>query len=303
MRLELDYTVTEFSNRTTDFTRQTSGVYADLDGNERSFLSLWNDPKVWIEAVRRDADSFEFSIGDIVYNHAGANRGEIISFEVSETTNSLRVICENSTEFIVDISHSSNATRVADPAPIVNTPATPARPAVEIVEGSAPTINPNESITPVATLQQLQQRIEASYPRAIRFERLDKRRTEGLSDFIARFFTDLNLTRNTIYVDTANTNREVQTPMGKRRSLGDIYMLCRYYYPTCTIADIINFLCISQPAGIRAVLRTSKCKKLHKRVWYVEEGKSAETLNTDWIDEYGRNYDWYVSQIRVLVRN
>lgn len=133
--------------------------------------------------------------------------------------------------------------------------------------------------------------------RTIRLERILKRRRESLEDFLVSFFTHWNKDRNTLWVDTG----EVQTPVGKRRSLGDIYMICKYYYPKCTLKDIIDLLYrrlfnYFDESGEQG-FRTCRCNQIMKRVWYHDPDRDTKVLNVKAYDEFGNIYNYYLKEL------
>ena len=138
------------------------------------------------------------------------------------------------------------------------------------------------------TILKLQETIESQYPREIRLEKTLKNRNESLFTFISTFLMDWNNTRKTIYVD----NKEMQTDIGKRRSLGDIYMICKYYYHACTLKDVLKILYIDLSKHDGFV--NSKCDDIHKRVWRYDKELPSITYNLNIYDEYGnRPEDYY----------
>lgn len=128
----------------------------------------------------------------------------------------------------------------------------------------------------------------------IRLEKtLKKSLPTTLKDFLVKFFKVYNDEKNTIYV----SNKTTQTTAGRRRSLGDIYKLCKYYFPDCTLREVVVLLYTTLPATIRDGFRTSYCTTIKKRVWYYEEGDANGVFDRDVVDEYGNKLAWYTSKI------
>lgn len=127
----------------------------------------------------------------------------------------------------------------------------------------------------------------------IRVQGLLKKRKESLRDFLIAFFEDWNERFNTIYVNT----KEVQTDTGRRRSLGDIYMICKYYYPNCTLSEVFETL--HDLCSNRQGFRTSYCYTINKRVYYYEGGSQNSIMNTGQTDEFGFIYDNYMGNSTV----
>lgn len=130
--------------------------------------------------------------------------------------------------------------------------------------------------------------------RDIRLEKLFKKTIPAtVEEFLIKFFKAYNAEKNTIYVD----DRTVQTTVGRRRSLGDIYKLCKYYYPNITLKEILVFLYKTLPAKLNPGFRTSYCTTIKKRVWYYSAISTNLVHNASTNDEYGHTVNWYTTKI------
>ncbi len=222
-----------------------------------------------------------FTVGSRVTRIAGRLVG---GFIIKQGNCYATVYSENNTDSTEEILITELRTYVA-PAPRTrNTnlpPATNATPAT-------PTLTNTN-----ARFLQVESDILSRNIRPIRLERLLKRRTETLQRFLERFFQDWNKDRNTIYADDSS----VQTEMGRRRSLGDIYMICKYYYPTCTLNEVLNLLYNVLPTSMPDGFRTSYCNTILKRVWYFDEDQATNQLDKTRNDEFGNNYQFYLTNI------
>ena len=132
----------------------------------------------------------------------------------------------------------------------------------------------------------------------IRIRGLLRKRKETLQEFLIKFFTKWNIERDTIWVRTGET----QTEADKKRSLGDIYMICKYYYPDCTLNELILHLYDSLPEYFEEVhdetgFRTCVCQQIHKRVWWYEEGDANNVNHKTTNDEYGKPYRFYLDNL------
>jgi len=117
----------------------------------------------------------------------------------------------------------------------------------------------------------------------LRLKGVLKKRKETLKEFIIKFFTDFNDTKSTIYV----ANGSEQTEPGRRRSIGDTFLICRYYYPTCTLEEVSNII-YNNLFGEIPNFRSSYCNVIHKRVFYVgNENQESQVFNAQKKDEYG----------------
>lgn len=124
---------------------------------------------------------------------------------------------------------------------------------------------------------------------SLRIRGLLKKRNETLEEFLIKFFNNYNNNKETLFVET----KEVQTPPGKRRSIGDIYAICKYYYPTCTIRDVVNIVYNVLPTEVPR-FRSSLCSQIKKRVFYQgTEDQQSAMYNTSNPDEFGFTIeDW-----------
>lgn len=141
-------------------------------------------------------------------------------------------------------------------------------------------------------LAKLEELILSKYDRKIRLEKtlIKTIRQQSVDEFLQNFFETYNHERDTIFADTL----EVQTEKSKRRSLGDIFMLCRYYFPTCTLAEVLELLYVNFYENLPG-FRTSYCNQINKRVWYLEDSDDEnEQLNKSQTDEYGYKLNDYI---------
>lgn len=187
-------------------------------------------------------------------------------------------------------------------------PPTPARipppasaPRRATVTGSV-TLNTTNDATSqnIAQLEaQLVARWDRENPERIRLSQTMKRRRETLHEFLIEFFENWNQptgdpAKQTVYVNSG----AVQTINNKRRSLGDLYMICKYYYPTMTLTELLRELYTTLPQHFRTGFRTSICSQIHKRVWYYSSGSDNQVANSMNPDEYNHNVSWYTDNIR-----
>lgn len=120
---------------------------------------------------------------------------------------------------------------------------------------------------------------------SIRLKGVLKKRTESYSEFLEKFFTKWNDEKPTIYVN----NKHIQTEPSKRRSIGDVYRVVKYYYPNITLKEVSDWLYNNDVPNFRS----SKCSQIKKRVFYYEEGSEKKIMEKTTNDEYGLTVkDW-----------
>ncbi len=245
----------------TDYTLDTNGTYRG-DGETsielEDFLSIED---VTIQKVTRTTDNISFIVGDIL-TISNDEQEEI------ETIYTDKGICKLSCSegSVIELRNATKYTPRSRNTRTTNT-----------------TNN---------AFDEIKQSIERSNPREVRILGVLKRRTESLQEFLVRFFTEFNLDKDTIYLD----DRSVQTEAGKRRSLGDIYMICKYYFPNVTLKELIQLLYVDLFNEIDG-FRSSYCNTIHKRVWYYSEGNDTEMLNKTQNDEFGKPHRFYIDNL------
>jgi len=128
--------------------------------------------------------------------------------------------------------------------------------------------------------------------RKLRLKPFMKKNVKGkfLNDFVLEFILDFNDRIPTVYVDS----EEVQTEPKRRRSAGDIFRICRYYYPTCTFEEVLVILdSIEAGNGIKSQM----CRGIKKRVFSAAD--NDEIMHLDEKDEFGRKPGQYRSKASV----
>ncbi len=236
-----------------------------------------------IDSVIRDIDTLVFTIGDYLnLNHNQSNR----ITDIKITNGICHLHCGPDNVNIV------NAIRGIVPIP---TPVPVAAPVVRATPTQPISTNSNES-----TLTAIQRNIEGNTP-ALRLEKTRRdRRGQTLLSFLTDFFKDWNnedgeIPKNTLLVSDGS----VQTECGKRRSLGDLFMICKYYYPTITVKHLLKLLYVDLKQELQPGFRSSRCTQINKRVWYYDVEQRNATADKTWSDEFGKRYNDYLPLIEV----
>lgn len=153
----------------------------------------------------------------------------------------------------------------------------------------------------------IQNKIEREYLRPIRLEKMKRKRNETLHEFLIKFFEKWNGEKDTIYVD----NKQVQTKArsnyhqnkASRRSFGDIYMICKYYYPNVTVKDVLYELYVGLRQHFTQGYRTSYCNYMGKRAFYYDEDMGNLEYDKTTNDEYGHQYKYYMNLFKQKTNN
>lgn len=131
------------------------------------------------------------------------------------------------------------------------------------------------------TIQTLSTKILAEG--SLRIQGLLKKREETSKEFLRTLFKKWNSELNTLNVP----NGTVQTVPNKRRSLGDIFRIVRYYYPRTSLKTVINVIYDDLFDSVPK-FRSSYCSTINKRVFY-KGGTNQEShiYDQNTKDEYG----------------
>lgn len=258
------------------FTAETGDDnWSDGNGHYMSGEEALCNTEYIIWAIHDDNDKI-LTVGDLINNSATQITG--FKYKLND------VMC------IINHPEPHNTIRFVNAEkyiePVLETPRTTRRTRARANTTPEPTIN--------NPFNEIEQVILSKNTRPFRLERLLKRRTETLQEFLERFFEQWNKDRDTIFVD----DESVQTEMDKRRSLGDIYMISKYYYPNCTLNEVLNLLYNVLPESMPEGFRTSYCFTINKRVWYFDDEEETGQFDKTQSDEFGKQYNFYLNNIQ-----
>lgn len=97
---------------------------------------------------------------------------------------------------------------------------------------------------------------------------------------------------NGIFITSLKNKNVIHTIENKRRSLGDVYLICRNYFPDVSLREVLKSLYfITNIQGFR----TSYCYQINKRVWYYSRYGNNAVFNKGKTDEWGHRYNYYLS--------
>lgn len=273
-----NFLITKFKSRQSSVTYIKDATQNDLFRNSanandtKKVMDFMCSPTYVISGVKRLTDNQEFLIDTRINSNVTTVTNRSIN-SIKIENGQIRFDCSGGSDIPLQ-----NAVVYTPPVVLPPTP----QPAVAAAN-NAPTTNLNQTQKD-AFFNTIQHTIIAANPRAVRLPGLLRNRgTQSLQAFLQEFFTNWNEDKDTIYAD----NRDVQTEAGKRRSVGDIFMICKYYYPTCTLKQVYNALLNQLPTSMPSGFRTSKCSTINKRVWYFDDELESGQLDLERADEYG----------------
>lgn len=112
-----------------------------------------------------------------------------------------------------------------------------------------------------------------------------------LEGFIKNFFKGYNLRIDTVSVESDT----LQTGMGKKRSGGDIFRICKYYYPKCTLENVMRSIDYLQANGLGGdkYLKSQVCRQVWKRVY--DTTSKTTVFHKEEKDEFNRYVGGYIN--------
>lgn len=125
-----------------------------------------------------------------------------------------------------------------------------------------------------------------AFNRPLRFDHDYEKHTNSISEFLSEFFK-LNNKYNTIYADDDTLQCPAKTI---RRSLIDIFLITRFYFPNTTLKSVIKNLYIHHEKTINIQF----CQMIRRRVYDGRQGKGAFVYNGEAKDELGFTVDEYL---------
>lgn len=117
-------------------------------------------------------------------------------------------------------------------------------------------------------------------------------RNMSLKKFIINFLLEYNIKLETIFADS----EELQCQPNKRRSGGDIFLICKYYYPECTLKDVLTVLDDLSVNGEsnNINIKSQICRAINKRVFSSVDEHIV--FHKDERDEFNRIVGQYLEE-------
>ena len=244
--------------------RQTDKVYSLNTNtgnyeynNDKFHLYSFFGKEVMVISVLDKLRGITFSVGDSVVTPLGNK--EIISMQIVGGA-------ENTTvQFTLFTNNAANTILMPNCTKVVLI---------------APTIIKTPTLKNSSEFEELQQRIIKDFNgQTLKFAVFVKKKSETFEEFKKQFFQ-----RNNDFDTIYSKSKTIQTNRGRRRSLGDIFMICRYYYPNISLDTVIAWL------YSRDYFKGQYCGTIKKRVWRMDH---SQMYHEDYKDEYGNSISYY----------
>lgn len=235
-----------------------------------------------VRVPQKNISEMEFTIGDMIQLHSGRKAITNIFFELGDPI--LR--CGNGVQDRVRL---LNAVKIV---PVIKE---------EVATKTVKKATTTKKVVKKETnpFQSIEDTIVKSFNgRQIRLEKTLKERKETLKEFLIKYYVDWNKAaiedkKDTIWVD----DDTIQTKAGKRRSLGDLYMIAKYYYPNTTLKDLVKILFVDFVTEFPHY-RSSYCWGTSKRMFYYAGTQTTGIYDKEQLDEYGKKWDWYIINLK-----
>ena len=261
---------------------ERTGNYVNGNDNKGiyDFLTLDN---VIIQKIKLTDNDLTFKRGDriIVSTNSDNNvTSTLVIARFKMIANKVYFIGENSNTW-----YPLDRYRIYVPTPTVTViPSTPKT----VASGSIPN-------TP--ELQVIEDQIvKSDYISKLKLERYNHDASLSLEQFLVNFLRNTNIAFNTIY-STGTREGQIQTTHGRRRSIGDIFKICRAYYPECTLADVANILYQKHTStGSLNFVGSLICSQINKRVWW--NNATHRFSSPERNDEYGLTQEGWLNLIK-----
>lgn len=113
-----------------------------------------------------------------------------------------------------------------------------------------------------------------------------------IEEFIKRFFKTYNNDLITAFADNGNE----QTRAGARRSGGDIFRICKYYYPKTTLEEVMKTIDKLHQEGLgdNKYLKSQVCRQVNKRVYNTDSRTTV--FHKEEKDEFNRLVGDYIKE-------
>ena len=105
-----------------------------------------------------------------------------------------------------------------------------------------------------------------------------------LEDFIHNFLVRYNAQYETTTLDTMNGS---QCAPRRLRSLIDIFLICKHYFPECSLEEVKDALHANE------ALSSQVCSTVRRRVYWCYPNSIPAVRNTESEDEFGLIYEKY----------
>lgn len=233
---------------------ERTGNYVNGNDNKGIYDFLTHND-VMIQKIKLTDNNLTFKRGDRVIISSDTNNDitrTLVIAKFKTIVNKVFFVDENSHGW-----YSLEQYRIYVPTPTVT------------VIPSTPKASANGSISNTPELQAIEDQIvKSDYISKLKLERYNHDATMNLEQFLVNFLRNANIAYNTVY-STGTREGQIQTTHGRRRSLGDIFKICRAYYPECTLADVANILYKKHSTtGSLSFVGTLRCGQINKRVWW-----------------------------------
>lgn len=102
----------------------------------------------------------------------------------------------------------------------------------------------------------------------------------SVKDFVYNFITEWNGKYHTVYI----SNGQTQCGPGRRRTVGDTFLITKFYLPQAELKDVLNILRHYVTVGEFSV---DVCSQIERRVYFKRVNQAQTKTDMESRDEFG----------------
>ena len=159
------------------------------------------------------------------------------------------------------------------------------------------TANTSGTLENTPRLQEIEDQILASdHKSKLKLDRYNMPEGMSFRQFVINLIRNSNIGHTTVYVG-GTRDGQMQTPSGRRRSIGDLFKLCRFYFPDCKLVELASILYTDKFNNVADIsfIGTLRCATIHKRVWWNNgQHRISHEIN---LDEYDMTFNDWLTQV------
>lgn len=137
------------------------------------------------------------------------------------------------------------------------------------------------------TYKEAEKKFYKEYPKGLYLNGYIHNSSLSLQDFIKKFFDIEGSSLNRTFHTYSTVTKLSTCYKGARRSVGDMFLLCRTYYPECTLREVHEYM--QSLPSLKLGISSNWCSAAQKRVYknYSETVYNDQHYQVGNIDEHG----------------
>lgn len=262
---------------------ERTGFYTNTHGDQKGIYDFLTSSPVLLKTVKDTERDLTFEIGSVVTTISGNAVRNVVS-GLFVVQNRLHLQLNGGTTLVP----ANQYKYYVEPVTVIP---------------STTTTSNNQELENTTRLQEIEDRIlRSDHASKLKLDRYVLPNNMTFRAFVVNFLRNSNIAHSTVYVSGTREGL-MQTPTGRRRSIGDIFKICKFYYPNCKLVDLAKILYLEkfENNSDLSFIGTLKCQTIHKRVWW-NNGQHRISHDTD-VDEYDMTFANWISEIKTAINN